>query len=81
MPKLVNSVTLKLPPLNYNKRKEGSFMSTIANGPKYVFEAARRLPQLFMKLKKLPKALIVTWVNSMMTMLPGGPKWGRAASV
>jgi hypothetical protein len=32
-----------------------------------------------MKVEKFPKALIVTWVNGMMTMLPGGPKWGRNA--
>jgi hypothetical protein len=78
-PKLVSSVTLKLPPLNYNKRKEGSFTSAITNVPKYVFEAARTLPKLFMNHKKFPKASIVTWVNGMKTMLLGGPKWGRNA--
>lgn len=78
-PKLVDSVTLRLPPLDHNRRKEGSFTSVIINGPKYVFEAARTLPKLFMNSKKFPKASIVTWVNGMKTILPGGPKWGRNA--
>jgi hypothetical protein len=76
---LGNSVTLKLPPLNQNKRKEGSNTNAIAKVTKYVFQAARTFPELFINRNKFPKASMVTWVNGMKTMLPGGPKWGKNA--
>jgi len=54
-------------------------MSGIAKSVKYAFHYARALPELFMSHDKFPKASIVTWVNSMKTMLPGCPQWGRNA--
>jgi hypothetical protein len=64
-------LTLKLPPLK-QKPQEGVQSSVT----EYAYKLLRSLPDAFLNAKKFPKASIVTWVNGMRTVLPGGPKWG-----